>query len=79
MPLNIRSAEFNRLAEELAARKHISKTDAVFEGALGLRSQRHASVAEALADVQAFLAIAGVRTVSITGKGGEPALDAFAR
>ena len=29
MPLNIRSEEVNRLAEKLAARKHISKTDAV--------------------------------------------------
>ena len=29
MPLNIRSEDVNRLAEELAARKRISKTDAV--------------------------------------------------
>lgn len=29
MPLNIRSDIVNRLAEKLAARKHISKTDAV--------------------------------------------------
>ena len=29
MPLNIRSEEVNRLAETLAARKHINKTDAV--------------------------------------------------
>ena len=29
VPLNIRSEEVNRLAEKLAARKHISKTDAV--------------------------------------------------
>lgn len=29
MPLNIRSEEVNRLAGKLAARKHISKTDAV--------------------------------------------------
>ncbi len=29
MPLNIRSEEVNRLAEKLAARKHINKTDAV--------------------------------------------------
>lgn len=29
MPLNIRSDLVNRLAEELAARKHINKTDAV--------------------------------------------------
>lgn len=29
MPLNIRSEEVNRLAEALAARKHINKTDAV--------------------------------------------------
>ena len=29
MPLNIRNEEVNRLAEKLAARRHISKTDAV--------------------------------------------------
>ena len=29
MPLNVRSEEVNRLAEELAARKHINKTEAV--------------------------------------------------
>lgn len=29
MPLNIRSEEVNRLAEQLAARKHTNKTDAV--------------------------------------------------
>ncbi len=29
MPLNIRSEEVNQLAETLAARKHINKTDAV--------------------------------------------------
>ena len=29
MPLNIRNEEINRLAQKLAARKHLSKTDAV--------------------------------------------------
>lgn len=29
MPLNIRNEEVNRLAERLAARKHMNKTDAV--------------------------------------------------
>lgn len=29
MPLNIRSEEVNQLAERLAARKHMNKTDAV--------------------------------------------------
>ena len=29
MPLNIRSEEVNRLAEQLANRKHLNKTDAV--------------------------------------------------
>lgn len=29
MPLNIRSEEVNRLAEQLAAIKHVTKTDAV--------------------------------------------------
>ena len=29
MPLNVRREDVNRLAEELAARKHVSKTEAV--------------------------------------------------
>ena len=29
MPLNIRSEEVNRLAEKVAARRHVSKTEAV--------------------------------------------------
>ena len=29
MPLNIRSEEVNRLAEEVASRRHVSKTEAV--------------------------------------------------
>ena len=68
------------LADALeTARSPITSPITVFEAALGLCRRRHATIAEALADVQAFLAIAGIRTVSITGKEAETALDAFAR
>ena len=46
---------------------------------LGGCRKRHASVAEAQEDVSEFLGTAGVRTVSITGKEAEAALDAFSR
>ncbi len=75
-----RAPNADALADALeAARSPITSPIAVFEAALGLCRRRHATVAEALADVQAFLAIAGIRTVSITGKEAETALDAFAR
>lgn len=75
-----RAPDADALADALeVARSPITSPMAVFEAALGLCRRRHASVAEALADVQAFLAIAGVRTVPITGKEAETALDAFAR
>ena len=75
-----RAPDADALADALeAARSPITSPIAVFEAAADLCRRRHATVAEALADVQAFLTIAGVRTVSITGKEAETALDAFAR
>ena len=71
-------------ADELAnaletARSPITSPVAVYEAALGVCRKRHASVAEAQEDVLQFLGIAGVRTVWVTGKEAEIALDAFAR
>ena len=62
-----------------AARAPITSAVAVFEATLGLCRKRHASVAEAQADVAEFLAMAGVRNVSITAREAEAALDAFSR
>ena len=62
-----------------AARVPITSPIAVFEATLAVCRKRHASVAEAQEDVSEFLDIAGVRTVSITGKEAESALDAFSR
>ncbi len=68
------------LADTLdAARAPITSAVAVFEATLGLCRKRHASVAEAQADVAEFLAAAGVRIVSITAREAEAALDAFSR
>lgn len=52
---------------------------AVFEAALGICRKRHSSVAEAEADVQEFLAVAAIGSVSITAADSHAALDAFAR
>ena len=51
----------------------------MFEATLGVCRKQHASVAEAQGDVSEFLETAGVRTVSITSKEAEAALDAFCR
>jgi len=61
------------------AHSPITSPIAMFEAALGIGRERHASVAEAQADVVEFLPTAGVRTVSISGKEAETALDAFSR
>src|SRR5271155_5726370 len=52
---------------------------AVFEAALGICRKRHASVAEAEADVQEFLSVAAIDCVSITAADSHTALAAFAR
>jgi ribonuclease VapC len=72
--------EADSLADLLdTARSPITSSVAVFEAVLGLRRERHASVAEAQEDVLEFLGAAGVRAVSISLRDTETALDAFAR
>ena len=75
-----READADELADLLdTARSPITSALAVFEATLGICRKRHASVAEAQEDVSEFLRTAGVRTVSITSKEAEAALDAFSR
>lgn len=75
-----REPEADALADILdGARAPITSAIAVFEAALGLCRKRHASVGEAQADIDEFLSTASIRTVSITGKEAEVALEAFAR
>ena len=72
--------EADALADALdAARLPITSAVAVFEAVLGICRKRHASIAEAQEDVREFLETAGIRTVSITSREAEAALDAFAR
>ncbi len=73
-------SDADALADTLeAAHAPITSGVAVFKATPGLCRKRHASVAEAQADVTEFLAMAGVRTVSIMAKEAEAALDAFPR
>ena len=75
-----READADELADALeTARSPITSAIAVFEATLGVCRKRHASVAEAQEDVSEFLGTASVRTVSITSKEAEAALDAFSR
>ncbi len=75
-----REPDADGLANTLdAARAPITSAVAMFEATLGVCRKRHASVAEAQADVEEFLAMAGVRIVSITAREAEAALDAFSR
>ncbi len=72
--------EADALADALdVAHSPVTSPIAIFEAALGIRRKRHASVAEAQADVLEFLQTASIRTVSITGQEAEAALDAFSR
>ena len=75
-----REPDADVLADTLdAARAPITSAVAVFEATLGLCRKRHASVAEAQADVTEFLTVAGVQTVPITAEDADAALDAFSR
>ncbi len=75
-----REPEAARLADRLeGATTPITSAIAVFEAALGLCRKRHASVAEAHADLGSFLQITGIQTVPITSREAATALDAFAR
>ena len=75
-----REAHADEFANALdTARSPITSAIAVFEATLGVCRKRHSSVAEAQADVSEFLGTAGVRTIPITSKEAEAALDAFSR
>ncbi|WP_225766679.1 type II toxin-antitoxin system VapC family toxin [Inquilinus sp. Marseille-Q2685] len=68
------------LADRLeAAPQPITSTVAVFEAALGICRKRHASVAEAEADVREFLETAKVSVVAIDAAEASAALKAFDR
>ena len=62
-----------------AASSPITSAVAIFEATLGICRKRHASVAEAEEDVQAFLEAAGIRIVAIGAEEARTALDAFSR
>jgi ribonuclease VapC len=75
-----REPEPDTLADALdAAGSPITSAIGVFEAVLGLCRKRHASVAAAATDAREFLGTAEVRTVPITDKDAETALDAFSR
>src|SRR5258708_2639858 len=75
-----REPDADTLADALdGARLPITSAVAVFEAVLGICRKHHASVAEAQEDVREFLAAASIRTVSISGREAETALEAFAR
>jgi uncharacterized protein with PIN domain len=62
-----REPEADVLADVLeSAQSPIASPIAIFEAALGLCRNRHASVEEAEQDVGEFFGLAGVRTVSVT-------------
>lgn len=61
------------------ARSPITSPIAYFEAAAGIARVRHANLAEAQLDVNDFLKIAGVRSVSISIRDAEVALDAMSR
>jgi ribonuclease VapC len=75
-----REPEADALADALeGAVSPITSPIAVFESALGICRKRHASIAEAEADVREFLEAAAIRMVPITDREAGAALDAFAR
>ena len=61
------------------ARSPITSPIAIFEAIQGIRRVRHSSIAEAQADVHEFMEIAGIRSVSISPKEAEIAVDAMGR
>lgn len=75
-----REPEADALADVLdGAPSPITSPVAVFEATLGVCRKRHASVAEARGDVEQLLGTAGVRTVPLTAKEADAALEAFSR
>ena len=57
----------------------VTSAIAIFEATLGLCRTRHATVEEAVADVNEFLSLASIRCVSIGSAEALAALAAFAR
>jgi ribonuclease VapC len=75
-----REPEADVFADALdAARSPITSPIAIFEAVLGVCRKRHASIAEARADVAEFLAAARVRIVPVGESEGEAGLEAFSR
>jgi len=75
-----REPEADSLANILEkARSPFTSPIAILEAALGICRKRHASVEEAEQDVDEFLKMAVVRTVSITDNDAHTALVAFSR
>ena len=75
-----REPEADLLADALeAASAPITSPIAMFEAVLGVCRKRHASIAEAQADVLEFLSAASVQVVDISTRDAATALDAFAR
>jgi ribonuclease VapC len=75
-----REPEADELTDRLErAVRPITSAIAIFEATLGLCRKRHASVAEAAADLADFLKAARVEVVPIGTSESSLALDAFAR
>lgn len=62
-----------------AGEQRLTSPIAIFEAALAVRRKRHATVAEAHADVQDLLQTAAIATVAATPAMAEFALETFAR
>jgi ribonuclease VapC len=75
-----REDDADALADRLeAALQPITSAVAVFEAVLGICRKRHATVAEAEADVREFLEMAKVRIAAIDAPEASAALKAFDR
>ena len=73
-------SDADALADTLdSAAAPITSPIAVFEAALGICRKRRSSVAEAEADLRAFLSIAGVTVMPISPDAAATALSAFSR
>lgn len=76
----LREPEADMLADRLdRARGPLTSPLAVSEAVLTLCQKRHASIAEAQADVRELLELAHIRVVTITQRDMETALGAFGR
>jgi ribonuclease VapC len=72
--------EADAFADALAgAAAPVTSPVAIFEAALGICRKRHATPAEAAADVREFLDLSGIRVAPITEGEAGAAIEAFAR